>query len=131
MSAFILTQIWHVGLQMVRGVLLVVGGLVQGAGVGRKVQGSGGGRRVRVQEDDDGQVMEHAHDMPQEMGDLAGPISPNTKLHQHFGAIVKNTFLEVQDDDEVAPKLRLVHTAAGRLDSMGGLPSNPSFETLM
>ncbi|CAE7193747.1 unnamed protein product [Symbiodinium sp. CCMP2456] len=84
-----------------------------------------------LEEDDDGQVMEHVHDMSQEMGDLAGPISPNTKLHQHFGAIVKNTFLEVQDDDEDAPKLRLVHTAAGRLDSMGGLPSNPSFETLM
>ena len=88
----------------------------------------------------------------------------NLKHNSVAEAIVKNTFLEVQDDDEDAPKLRLVHTAggrdspvaapiilmpsanhpgiclrrftasaeaAGRLDSMGGLPSNPSFETLM
>lgn len=75
-------------------------------------------------------------------------------------AIVKNTFLELPSDEDQPPRLRTVHTArapsdsaaspagwcvgntpctpraeaAGRLDSMGGLgglPSNPSFETLM
>ncbi|CAK9040917.1 unnamed protein product [Durusdinium trenchii] len=59
------------------------------------------------------------------------PISPNTKLNQNYGAIVKNTFLELPSDEEEPPRLRTVHTAAGRLDSMGGMPSNPSFETLM
>ncbi|CAJ1364910.1 unnamed protein product [Effrenium voratum] len=58
------------------------------------------------------------------------PTSPNTKLNQDFGAIVKNTFLELPSDEEEPKRLRMVHTAAGRLDSMGGLPSNPSFETL-
>lgn len=62
------------------------------------------------------------------------PISPNTKLNQNFGAIVKNTFLELpsdEDQEDQPRKLRTVHTAAGRLDCMGGLPSCPSFETLL
>lgn len=66
-----------------------------------------------------------------ELGPDMVPISPNTKLNQNFGAIVKNTFLELPSDDDQPPRLRTVHTAAGRLDSMGGLPSNSSFETLM
>ncbi|CAE7213497.1 unnamed protein product [Symbiodinium natans] len=85
-------------------------------------------------EDEDCQALDEdgCRPQPQELGHISGPISPNTKLHQEFGAVVKNTFLEVQDEEEQdAPKLRLVQTAAGRLDSMGGLPSNPSFETLM
>ena len=39
-------------------------------------------------------------------------------------AVVKNTFLEVQgDEEEEAPKLRLVHTARG-LDSKPWVPAH-------
>jgi hypothetical protein len=44
--------------------------------------------------------------------------SPNTKIQQDFGVVIKNTFLEI-DDHEPPSKLRVVRTAGGRLDSMG------------
>lgn len=56
--------------------------------------------------------------------------SPTSKLQQDFGISVKNTFLEIEGEKEVA-SLRLVQTAAGNLYSMGGLPSVPSFGSLI
>lgn len=61
-----------------------------------------------------------------EARETRGTTSPNSKLQQDFGISVKNTFLEIEGEKEVA-SLRMVQTAAGNLYSMGGLPSVPSF----
>eukprot|EP00931_Biecheleriopsis_adriatica_P089195 TRINITY_DN63362_c0_g1_i1.p1 TRINITY_DN63362_c0_g1~~TRINITY_DN63362_c0_g1_i1.p1 ORF type:complete len:656 (+),score=179.75 TRINITY_DN63362_c0_g1_i1:58-2025(+) len=57
-------------------------------------------------------------------------ISPNTKLQQEFGAVVKNTFIEFESEETPAGGLRLVQTAAGRLDSLAGFPSSASLDSL-